>query len=213
MRQQLLVIGDYTNFKYHVFNNMDLAMQQLLGDKMEVVCTEDYGELEPDRIRAYALVVCYSDRWGTALPDEQAEGLKDYVRGGGGLLVIHNGISLQARQDLMEMIGAKFTGHPPYCRIEVKAALPAHEWLQGVETFSITDEPYRFELLPGTKTRILLEYEHEGAVHPAGWTHSYGDGQVAYLMPGHDGSSFLNDTYRGLLRQVCLAMAKRDARS
>jgi len=212
MSRQVLVIGDYTNFKYHVFNNMDLAMQQLLEGELEAVCTEDYAELEPERIRAYALVVCYSDRWGMALPDEQAAGLMDYVRSGGGLLVIHNGISLQARPDLMEMIGAKFTGHPPYCRMEVKAASPAHEWLHGLDAFTITDEPYRFEFLPKAKTRILLEYEHEGAVHPAGWTHAYGDGQVAYLMPGHDGSSFLNDTYRMLLRRVCSAMAKRDAR-
>lgn len=207
MKRKALIVGDYTDFKYHVFNNMDLAMQQLLGEELDVVCTEDYTEFEDDRIRAYALVVCYADRWSRPLPDDQAEGLMQYVRSGGQLLVIHNGISLQARDDLMMMMGARLTGHPPYTRLGIRLVQPVHEWFEGLRSFTITDEPYRFEFVPDTETRLLLEYEQDGIVYPAGWTHAFGSGTVAYLMPGHDGSTFLNDDYRKLLRQVCMLLA------
>lgn len=202
MKPKVLVIGDYTNFKYHQLPNMDRVMQSLLGGEMDVVCTEDYGELRAERIAAYRLVVSYSDRWGKPVDDNMADGLLSYVSGGGSLLAIHNGIALQAHEKLKPLFGAVFTGHPPYCWLEVKP-VSDREWLRGIGAFRITDEPYRFDFLPGAGCEPLLEYEYEGQPYPAGWIRAHGKGRVVYLMPGHDGSTFLNDAYQQLLYQVC----------
>lgn len=211
MLQNVLVIGDYQNFKYHVFNNMDLAIQDILKDIFAVHCTEDYEELIKDNIHQYGLVISYADRWNEPLTDDQASGLLNYINGGGNFLIIHNGISLQAREDVRAMIGASFVGHPPYCRLNMQIKAKDHPLMKGLKDFSITDEPYRFEFSPQLETEILLGYEFDGCYYPAGWTHQYGSGRVVYLMPGHDGSTFLNEDYRTMIRQVCIRLGQNDA--
>jgi len=202
MKPKVLVIGDYTRFKYHQLPNMDRVMQSLLGDEMDVLCTEDYGELRAERIAGYDLVISYSDRWVDPIDDASADGLLAYLADGGALLAIHNGLAIQTHEKLKALTGARFTGHPPYCWLDVRP-VSDHEWLRGIGPFRITDEPYQFEFLPGSGCEPLLEYEFEGQPYPAGWIRPYGRGQVVYLMPGHDGSTFLNDTYQRLLLQVC----------
>ena len=59
MKPKVLVIGDYTRFKYHQLPNMDRVMQSLLGDEMDVLCTEDYGELRAERMPASALAIAH----------------------------------------------------------------------------------------------------------------------------------------------------------
>jgi len=196
-----LVLGDYTNFKYHQLPNMDLPVTDLLKDEVQTVCTEDYDQLRAESINRYALVISYTDCWRRELPEEQVQGLLDYVSSGGGLLVIHNGISLQASEALMHMIGAKLTGHPPYCIMEMKpaAASAEHEIVKNMGPFTVTDEPYQFEFVQGFETQVLLEYEYDGKLWPAAWTHDYGQGQVVYLMNGHDGSPFFNPAYREII--------------
>ena len=43
----------------------------------------------------YDGVISYLDDWDHAMSDEEADALENYVRGGGALLVLHNGICIQ----------------------------------------------------------------------------------------------------------------------
>ncbi|MFD2874827.1 hypothetical protein ACFTAO_00760 [Paenibacillus rhizoplanae] len=54
----------------------------------------------------------------------------------------------------------------------------------------IEDEPYYFEQHPHFETTVLAEYPHDGAMRPAAWCHTFGEGRVVYLMPGHHLPSF-----------------------
>ena len=50
--------------------------------------------------------ICYSDRWDTVLADSEIGGLVSFVARGGGMLVIHNGISLGKRDEFKSMTSA-----------------------------------------------------------------------------------------------------------
>jgi type 1 glutamine amidotransferase len=203
-----LVLGDYTNFKYHQLPNMDLPVTDLLKDHLDTVCTEDYDQLRTENIAQYSLVISYTECWRRELPAEQVQGLLDYVRGGGGLLVIHNGISMQTSEELKQMIGAKLNGHPPYGILEINPVATEHELVKGIEPFTVTDEPYQFDFVEGTETTILFDYEYDGQKWPAGWTHPFGAGQVIYLMNGHDGSPFFHPSFREIIRRSAVMLAR-----
>ena len=48
----------------------------------------------------YELCIAYSDLWDERVSPRQTAGLLSYVSGGGGLLVIHNGVTLANRYEL-----------------------------------------------------------------------------------------------------------------
>lgn len=201
-KRKALVLGDYKNFTYHPFTNMDQAVTEVLSEDFEAICTEDYSQLQPENITKYDLVITYTESWQREFSDEETAGLIGFVNNGGGLLAIHNGVSIQARQELMHMLGAKFTGHPPYCELEIKIKAPEHPIVKGIEAFTIQDEPYQFDFMPHTTTEILLEYDLEGVTYPAGWTHKFGKGKVVCLMPGHDEGPFKIPAYRQMILQA-----------
>jgi type 1 glutamine amidotransferase len=197
------ILGDYTNPAWHPFDPIDKELTSILGDSIVVDCTEDYDSLESSRIRDYDLFISYADKWKEAITPEQTAGLLSFVSNGGGLVVIHSGISLQKRPEICHMVGAKFTGHPPYRSIDIEIAAPDHDILKGVEGFTINDEPYQYDYIPYMDRTVLLEYEHEGAKVQAAWAHEYGLGRIVYLMPGHDVGPFRIPAYRTIIKQSC----------
>lgn len=203
-----LALGNYAEVKYHPFEGVDREIEACLEDVAEVRSTGDYGVLNKETLGDYDLFVSYTEFANEPLPREQATALLQYVAGGGGLLVIHNGISLQKNKELMAMIGGKFTGHPPFTMLPVKNANPEHPIMQGIPPYEIDDEPYRFDMLPHYETTILAEYEHEGKLWPAAWAHEYGLGRVVYLMNGHKLSCFAVQPFRQLIKQAGLWAAK-----
>ncbi|NQX63404.1 ThuA domain-containing protein [Paenibacillus qinlingensis] len=202
MPSNLLVLGHYTNPKHHPLYDVDIELQDILGRDWHVVCTEDYDVLLPERIAAFDVVISYTDCWRTSITDDQAEGLLGFVTSGGGLLALHNGISLQHRFDLCQLIGGFFTGHPPFRDITIRPASSAseHPITQGIGAFTIADEPYQFRFIPHHDKTVLLEYDQEDQVVPAAWAHRFGFGRVVYLMPGHQAESFRHPVYREIIR-------------
>ncbi|MBW7461834.1 ThuA domain-containing protein, partial [Paenibacillus sepulcri] len=114
--------------------------------------------------------------------------------------------SLQSSHELGQLVGARFTGHPPYQPLRYHP-LAGHPLLEGVDGFSLDEEPYMFEFDSFSKREVFLEYEFEGKRYPAGWEHAYGLGKVVYLQPGHHAPSFKPASYRRLVlngaRWVC----------
>lgn len=106
------------------------------------------------------------------------------------------------------MIGAKFASHPEFTSLPVHIREPNHRIMDRVEPFIVDDEPYRFEFNPHIRTTILAEYEHEGEMWPAAWTHEFGLGRIVYLMPGHRLSAFKVEGYRKLILNAGLWAAK-----
>lgn len=203
-----LALGNYTDVKYHPFEKVDREIEGCLEDVAQVTSTGDYNVLQKDTLNSYQLFISYTEFADQPLSQEQVAALLDYVVNGGGLLVIHNGISLQKNKELMALIGAKFTGHPDFTTLSIESFLSDHPIMKGIEPYEIADEPYRFDLLPHFDTTILAHYKHEDKLWPAAWAHDYGLGRVVYLMNGHQLSCFSVQPFRQLIKQAGLWAAR-----
>lgn len=204
VRKQALVIGNNADAPYHPLDAVQEQLRQILQDDFELTTSLDYDQLASGALENYDLFISYTDRWEEAVSAEQAAGLLTYVANGGGLLVVHNGISLQVRPELAQLIGAKFIEHPPYTELEFGVAVDSggasHPVVEGIQPFTLAEEPYRFEFDPFCAKKVLLTYRHEGQDWPAAWAHSHGLGKVVFLMQGHHLPSFQHPEVAKLLR-------------
>jgi hypothetical protein len=198
--KKAIIFGNYTNVSYHPLKGPDKELSAILQD-FETEITEDYDRFTQTSLRSFDLCVSYTeDRLG----DEQVTGLCSYVLNGGGLLAIHNGISVNARYEAAHLIGGRFRSHPDQKILTYKPADTGHIILEGIDSFSMQEEPYQFDIDNLIETTILLEYESEGRKWPAAWAHSYGLGRVVYLSPGHHTGSFIDPMYRKLIHRSAL---------
>lgn len=203
-KKKALLMGDYTHPKFHPLQGVDEEITHILKDWLSVQCSENNHMFETDNITGFDLCISYRDSWTEKLSLKQTAGLLSFVSRGGGLLVLHNGIVLQNRYEIAQLIGAKHTVNPPHRKLELRVVNADHDIMQGIEPFTIEDEPYKYEFDPFTERTVLLEYgSGEGDDwHPAAWAQSYGLGRVVYLMPGHDQPAFRHPEYRKLLLQA-----------
>lgn len=197
MRKKILLIGNYKDAIYHPLGGVDEEMRRIFPDA-ELICTDDTGmllELEKER---FCGLISYLDIWKGALSEEEARAVLHFVDEGGALLLLHNGISIQSRDELKKMIGGKFTGHPPKEVLRFKVRKQA--LTDGCEDFALDEEPYRFELEEDGKN-IFLTYDYHGEECPAGWSKTQGKGRVVFLAPGHTAESFADAAYGRLIRK------------
>ena len=191
---EITVIGT-PDPQYHPLSNIAELGGSICGHGL--VYTQDHDRLLALRKQSGPLLICYMDLWERPLTAAQADALKEYMQSGGNILSIHNGISLQDTPGLTELTGARFTQHPPMEDLLIKP-VAGHPVTDGVQEFSVFDEPYHYEITGDIKT--LAHYDWEGKSIPAAWEHAYGKGLLIYLMPGHDKSAFQSGQYRQLIR-------------
>lgn len=204
-----LLVGDVTDAPWHPLEPARRELEGILGGEFRISATEDYDSLTRLDTEQFPLCISYTDCWNRDVRPEQTAGLLGYVAGGGGLLVLHNGISLQRSYELRQMIGAKFTNHPPYQPLSYFGTGEDHPLLEGVGSFAMEEEPYMFDFDPFTEKTVFLEYEFEGNRYPAAWEHAYGLGRIVYLQPGHHAPSFQPEAYRRLVLNSARWAARR----
>jgi hypothetical protein len=131
-----------------------------------------------------------------------AQALLEYVRVGGGLLVIHSGAAGYAETPALRgLLGGVFTHHPPQCPVTY-APLAGHPLTMApLEPFTLTDEHY-FMALDDPHAAIFLTSASEHGEQPAGWTRTEGAGRVCLLTPGHNLEVWLHPTFQALLRRA-----------
>ncbi|MBP1961547.1 ThuA domain-containing protein [Paenibacillus aceris] len=204
------LIGDGTDAPWHPLEPARQQLADIFSGEFQLTATVDYQAFATLDHKQYPICISYTDCWNRDLTQEQTAGLLRYVAGGGSLLVLHNGISLQRSYELLQMIGAKFTGHPPYQQLAYFGSADNHPLLKGVENFVLDEEPYLFEFDPFTKKTVFMEFEFEGKRYPAAWEHAYGLGKIVYLQPGHHAPSFQPEAYRRLLLNSMRWLSSRD---
>jgi type 1 glutamine amidotransferase len=194
-----VLIGDRTDAPWHPLEPARVELEAILGGEFDMESTEDYDRFATLDRKGGPLCISYTDCWNRTPAPEHAAGLAQFVAGGGGLLVIHNGISVASRYEMLQLIGGRFTEHPPYQTLSYFGKTDGHPLLEGVEDFTVEEEPYFFEFDSHTPRNVFLEYEFEGRRYPAAWEHAYGLGRVVYLQPGHHAPSFEPAPYRRLV--------------
>jgi type 1 glutamine amidotransferase len=198
--KRILVLGDNKDAPYHPLHGVDEQLNIILGCDYTLEFCDDYVSLDINTMKSYSLIISYVDCWNKALPVSFAADLATYVINGGSLLVIHNGISIQIRYELAQLMGAKFLNHPERCNLSYTDFNKDHPIMEEVTPFELFEEPYQFEFDPFTEKEILFYYHFDNRKIPAAWTQEYGNGRVVYLSPGHDTTIFHHESYRRIIQ-------------
>ncbi|WP_164545721.1 ThuA domain-containing protein [Paenibacillus albus] len=201
VHKNILVLGDNNErAPYHPLKNIQDELAAILGDLYTIHFTDNYSSLDPENLHSYDLMIAYTDCWNAPITEQHAASITQFVQRGGSLLVIHNGISLQSREECSKLIGGKFTGHPDYQLLDFRKTAVQHPVTIGIEPFSLEEEPYQFEFYSDASIEVLLEYTLDDRRIPAAWTIARGEGRIVYLMPGHHKPSFLHPSSRRLIQ-------------
>jgi len=213
MKPKLLIMGDNEKAPYHPLSAVQPVIKNILQSHFEPLFSDNYEEILGcySELEQFELIISYLDRWEKPLSDLQTSNLIKYLSTGKGLLVIHCGISLQARHEFKHIIGAQFLEHPPIAKLQFSLEKQSVLPIKTTDvSFELEDEPYIFEFDNFSVKNIFLHYRNSNnQVFPAGWITNFGSAKVIYLMPGHAQKSFENKSYQDILLQSIELMIKK----
>lgn len=126
------------------------------------------------------------DCWLTAAQEQKFE---DYVNAGGRLLLHHDAIGFYLKgRAITRLAKAYFIRHPAVVDIKISPTGKMPALTRGITPFTVADEEYEVEM-DESRTAVYLEsHSPEHGRAPQGWAHTYGQGKVAVLIPGHSGT-------------------------
>lgn len=153
------------------------------------------------------LCILYYDLWTVQVPPEATTALESFVRNGGGVLVVHNGISLQSDPRFRRFIGAEFTTHPERQKV-LYAPVAEHAITQGIAAFELVEELYLFTHYDIDRFTVLLQGRLKDEQANALWIRELGRGRLAYCAIGHDATSLSNPIVGRLLLNTALWAVK-----
>jgi type 1 glutamine amidotransferase len=199
-------IADKTG-AFNVTQTMDATIFTSKGLKRyDVVVMNNNCSIGPRRDMFYDALGAVSDTVERAKKAAQLEvDLLDYVKKGGGLVVLHGGIVMQNNsEEVSDMIGGSFDYHPAQQLLNVKLADKSHKLVQAFngEGFQHIDEPYFFKnaydnynfrpLLYVETRKLELKKPESQNIKYISWIKRYGKGRVFYSSPSHNAQSYDN---------------------
>lgn len=225
---RVLVFSLFTGFNHWVVPHTD-AVLKVLAEKtgaFEVEFSKDIYKFEKKNLKNYDAVVLNNNcsvgprrdllldvlDQDKSLTDEQRKkkaaeleaNLIEYVKKGGGLMVVHGAIVMQNNSvAFSEMVGGSFDYHPVQQEVTLELCDPDHPLVKafGGTSFNHTDEPYLFNKAYAQKNFRPLLYmdtskltkktkEIDEKIKYVSWIKRYGKGRVFYVSPSHNAQSF-----------------------
>jgi type 1 glutamine amidotransferase len=220
--RKVLVFSLATGFQHTVAPHVKEVVK-VLGKETgayEAVFSDEVGAFKSESLRQFDAVllnnVCPDkekrDLFYDVLKDEgkaaQLESsLLDYVKGGGGLAVIHGAIAFQIHSpEVSGMMGGSFDRHPEFQRVTLELAEPEHPLAAAFDGKGYVhyDEPYLFKNAYAKKNfRPLLVLDVSKLnektradttladdVRYAAWIKPHGRGRVFFCSPSHHPASY-----------------------
>ncbi len=189
---------------WHPAGTLREGLAPLSEQGLELAWITDAADWSASRMADYP-VVLFSKSNNVSQADKRPwmtetveQAFVDYVRGGGGLLVVHSGTAGYAEAGtLRALMGGVFTEHPPQCPVTVIPKTD-HSLTAGVHRFTATDEHY-FMSLDDEAADVFLTTLSEHGTQPGGWTRTEGAGRVVVLTPGHTVEVWLTPSFQTLL--------------
>lgn len=208
-----------TGGKYHDF---DLARRVLLDlmaedDRIRVRCAADFSGITD--LSAFAGVILYTC---DLMPsDAEARALADFVADGGKLFALHGanaGLEFTVGPEIvasgvripglvkptaetvapafMELLGSRFVAHLAAQPMHIHVEDAAHPITQGLQDFTVIDEPYIAQPICDYRTLLSARYKGEAPGYLLGqwdddprrpqlYVRAHGKGEVAYSPLGH----------------------------
>jgi len=177
---------------------------------VEVTVTENTEDLKIDNLKNYdVLLVLQMKVEGGNPPDEVKRGIEEFLKNGGGLVVVHFAVAnVQEWRDSIDIFGAMWVNgkstHGPYHEFRVDVADETHPIVEGVKPFTTNDELY-FNLLMRPDMHIIMTANEERGGHtvaePMLATHYYQNARCVYFALGHDIKSVEPPEYRKIIVQ------------
>lgn len=192
----------------------DRILSILMRDGRFVVeVTREPERLDPATARRYDVLLSNWNSWGDAgvkeWPAATRAAFLEFVRAGGGLVVVHaGGSSFPDWQEYHELIGGtwgKETGHGSVHRFQVRTTAVDHPITRGVAPFWITDELWHRMAL---RAPLVLATAFSdagkggsGRDEPVAFVTSFGKGRCFNLVLGHDSDAMAAPGFQLLLRR------------
>ncbi|MBC8328256.1 MAG: ThuA domain-containing protein [Planctomycetes bacterium] len=182
--------------------------------RLQVEVLEDLRAVATTDLSPYAAVIVHFKNEDPAVPGRAAfERLDRYVRGGGGLVLVHFGCGAfqEFRDDFEALVGRVWFGdpppvgrrhHDPYGPFRVEPVTASHPVTAGLQPFSTTDELYT--CLVGSATIEVLAEAHsklDGDRYPMALVRRPGAGRVFLSTLGHDVAAYQAEGARELYRR------------
>lgn len=231
-KKHVLVFSLHTGFKHWVIPHTE-EMIKIIGEKsgsFTLTGSKDILEFEAKNLKKYDAVILNNTcsigdhrnlfwdklKENTAVDSatsmkkaiELENNLLDYVKKGGGLFVLHGGVTtLNNSWDFSRLLGASFDYHPVQQNFQVRLEDANHPLVQAfpAEGFNHVDEPYFYKnaydeldfkpLMYFNNAEIKNQRKGqertEGKTYVA-WIRAEGKGKVMYASPSHNAQSFEN---------------------
>lgn len=217
-KRVLAILGD----AYHCVAPLDRALVGgLRKDGWLAVTIMDYG-VPWDDLRRYDLVILsregreyiqyFRDRdanpavekdrayWATPGQEQKIE---EYVAAGGRLFLFHDGFGNYAKgRGVSRAARSYFIRHPAIVEINVSPTGKMPELTKGVTPFTVADEEYEVEMDESQTSVFLESHSPQHGRHAQGWAHTYGQGKVAVLIPGHNTATIFHPMIERLTANI-----------
>ena len=174
----------------------------------------DKGDLEAlryDNLKKYDVLLVEQIQVEEGEPPQYVkEGILQFLREGGGLVVSHFAVAnVQGWRDSIDIFGARWVSgkstHGPYHEFRVDIKDEAHPIVEGVRPFITTDELY-FNLLMRPDVHVIATGYEDRFGHlvaePLLVTHYVHNARCVYFALGHDAKACEPPEYRKILAQA-----------
>lgn len=187
-----------------------------------VDASEDASIFAPASLARYSVIVLLHTI-GDIFNQTQLDALKEFVRGGGGVVAIHGAVSgMPGDEWYGKLIGVHFDMHPPAepGTVLVEEENQNHLIIQGQSgREGWMDEWYNFRTHPrkNENLKVLLKGDTKtfkggklGDDHPLSWCQEFEGGRSFYTGLGHFDEAYKDKWFTGQILKGILWAAKRE---
>ena len=185
---------------------------------VKLTVSEDLEDLRYENLKQYdvLLLIQLKVERGNP-PDFVKESIDQFLKDGKGLVVTHFAVSnVQQWRDSIDFFGAMWVSgkstHGPYHEFQVDVKDKDHPIVEGVESFTTTDELY-YNLLMRPDQHVIMSANEDRfgqtVAEPMLTTHMVYDARCVYFALGHDVPSCKPPEFRKILVQSVEWAARR----
>jgi len=182
------------------------------GGRFDVTVNEKPWDLKAGEFAKYDVVVSNWSMWPGIGADPWSDEVKtdflEFMKKGGGLLVVHAGSSIHYQwPEFQKIIGATWakgvTGHGPRHEFEVTITDPQHPITKGIKPFKTFDELWHKMLRTGEPEILATAFSAKdkrgtGEDEPMVMVTRHGEGRCVNLVLGHDAKAMSNPGFKKL---------------
>lgn len=180
-RLKVLFLGDPGG---HHLPNMRAKqiLPYLARNGVDMFYTDDAAALNANGLKQYNALIFYNNQGD--LSDDQNTALLNYVKNGGGLVVLHSAsAAFQNSEEYIRLVGASFKSHATGV-FSPTTLVANHPVMRGVPEIKAWDETYLHAKINPDMTVLAVRKENNHD-EPWTWVRTHGKGRVFYTASGH----------------------------